>query len=77
MSRDVVITDELMQRWCDNYGLTDRTPAEAARWWIERMGGDAPAGAVAALGLAIGEIKRLRNVLRAVLAPADSEGEEA
>lgn len=76
MSRDVVITDELMQRWCDNYGLTDRTPVEAARWWIERMGGDAPAGCVAALGLAINEIRRLRKVLRDAQAHVDSEGGE-
>lgn len=76
MSRDVVITDELMQRWQGHYGLTDRSPAEAARWWIEHMHGDVPAGAVAALGLAINEIKRLRKVLRAAQAHVDSEGGE-
>lgn len=60
MSRDVVITDELMQRWRDMYMLSDRSPAEALRWWVERMDGKVPPGCVAALGLALQEIVRLR-----------------
>ena len=42
--------------WRINYGLDKRTPAEAAQWWSDRLGGMAPAGAVAALGVALDEL---------------------
>mgnify|MGYP007100091390 CR=1 FL=1 len=57
-----LIDDKMLSDWRSNYGLVDRTPAEAMRWWHDRMDGKAPAGAVAALGLCIGEIERLRAV---------------
>jgi predicted DNA-binding transcriptional regulator AlpA len=47
--------------WQVNYGLDTRTPADAMRYWDERCNGMAPAGAVAALGLCIDEIERLRS----------------
>ena len=50
----------MLSDWRINYGLDTRTPAEAMRWWYDRMDGKAPAGAVAALGLCIDEIDRLR-----------------
>ena len=49
----------MLSDWRINYGLDTRTPAEAMRWWYDRMDGKAPAGAVAALGLCIDEIERL------------------
>ena len=58
-----MITHETISCWRINYGLDTRTPFEAARWWHDKMAGKAPAGAVAALGLALEEIKRLRNEL--------------
>lgn len=45
--------------WRINYGLNDKSPEEAMRWWDERLNGMAPAGAVAALGLALDELARL------------------
>lgn len=42
--------------WRINYGLDKRTPAEAAQWWSDKLGGLAPAGAVAALGVALDEL---------------------
>lgn len=57
------IDDKMLSDWRINYGLDTRTPAEAMRWWYDRMDGKAPAGAVAALGLCIDEIERLRAAL--------------
>jgi len=54
------IDDKMLAGWRINYGLDTRTPAEAMRWWYDRMDGKAPAGAVAALGFCIDEIERLR-----------------
>lgn len=58
-----VIDAKMLSDWRINYGLDTRTPAEAMRWWHDNMDGKAPAGAVAALGLCIDEIERLRNAL--------------
>ena len=54
------IDDKMLSDWRINYGLDTRTPAEAMRWWHDNMDGKAPAGAVAALGLCIDELDRLR-----------------
>lgn len=54
------VTPEMIDCWRANYGLDARTPADALRYWNERHAGIAPAGAVAALGLCIEEIERLR-----------------
>ena len=58
------VTDELIKAWEINYGLSKRTPEEACRWWSDNNHGMAPAGAVAALGLCIAEIKALREAER-------------
>jgi hypothetical protein len=58
------ITDEYIRDWKVNYGLDQRSPADAMRWWNDNMNGMAPAGAVAALGLLIQE----REALKAELA---------
>jgi hypothetical protein len=63
------IDAKMVADWRINYGLDTRTPAEAMRWWHDNMDGKAPAGAVAALGLCIDEIERLRaenEVLREI-----------
>lgn len=63
------IDDKMLSDWRINYGLDTCTPAEAMRWWHDSMDGKAPAGAVAALGLCIDEIERLRaenEVLREI-----------
>lgn len=46
----------LRLRWRANYGLDKRSPEDAARWWDDECG-MAPAGAVAALGLALRELE--------------------
>ena len=56
-----MITDEMINDWRINYGLDVSSPEDAGRWWSERNDGKAPAGAVAALGLCIEEIERLRD----------------
>ena len=58
-----MITPETILCWKTNYGLLSRTPEKAAAWWHDKMAGKAPAGAVAALGLALEEIDRLRDDL--------------
>ncbi len=47
--------------WRINYGLDKRTPAEAARYWADTCAGMAPAGAVAALGVALDELAAERK----------------
>ena len=47
--------------WRVNYGLDKRTPADAARYWADRCAGMAPAGAVAALGIALDDLDALRK----------------
>ena len=47
--------------WRTNYGLDKRTPAQAARYWSEACAGMAPAGAVAALGVALDELDAERK----------------
>jgi len=49
--------------WRLNYGLTNRTPAQAAQWWHDNMGGTAPSGCVAALGVALDELDAMRAEL--------------
>lgn len=44
---------EAVAVWRANYALDTRTPGDALRWWNETNGGVAPAGAVAALGVAL------------------------
>jgi hypothetical protein len=58
-----VIDHDMIACWKVNYGLDTRTPADAMRYWDERCNGMAPAGAVAALGLCIEHIERLRAEL--------------
>jgi hypothetical protein len=59
--------------WRANYGLDKRTPADAAKWWSDNMRGLAPAGCVAALGVALDELE----ALRALAAPSVPSGEPA
>ena len=54
------VDDDTIRTWQINYGLDTRSPAKAASWWSEQLRGLAPAGAVAALGICIDEITRLR-----------------
>ena len=54
-----MIDHDTIKCWRINYGLDKRTPEEAMRWWNANCDGMAPAGAVAALGLALDEIERL------------------
>ena len=61
------IDAKMLSDWRINYGLDTRTPAEAMRWWHDSMDGKAPAGAVAALGLCIDELERLRAALVAAM----------
>ena len=58
-----MIDDETIRCWKINYGLDKRTPDEAMRWWFDGLNGKAPAGAIAALGLALEEIERLKMEL--------------
>jgi FtsZ-binding cell division protein ZapB len=56
-----MIDPETIRCWRINYGLDKRTPEDAGRWWAMSDRGMAPAGAVAALGLALNEIESLRE----------------
>lgn len=67
------IDAKMLSDWRINYGLDTRTPAEAMRWWHDHMDGKAPAGAVAALGLCIDEIERLRAALEAAMEVVQKE----
>lgn len=58
-----MIDAETIRTWRINYGLDARSPAEAMRWWSGEMHGCAPAGAVAALGICLDEIERLRSAI--------------
>jgi hypothetical protein len=58
---DYPVDEKLISDWRINYGLDTRSPADAMRWWHDHMDGKCPAGAVAALGLCIDEIERLRS----------------
>lgn len=62
-----LIDAKMLSDWRINYGLDTSTPSEAMRWWHDSMDGKAPAGAVAALGLCIAEIERLRAERDALL----------
>jgi hypothetical protein len=51
---------EMVEVWKSNYGLAYNSPEDAMRWWEKATKGWAPAGAVAALGLCLIEIERLK-----------------
>ena len=55
------ITQDMIDCWRANYGLDQRSPADAARWWCDSTYGMAPSGAVAALGLVLQELDALRK----------------
>jgi hypothetical protein len=63
-----MIDAETIRVWRINYGLDTRTPAEAMRWWDTQVG-HAPPGAVAALGICLDEIERLRARHVALVCP--------
>lgn len=56
------IDEETIQVWRINYGLDERSPADAMRWWETNLG-SAPSGAVAALGLCLDEIEKLQRTV--------------
>jgi hypothetical protein len=60
------IDDGAIRTWRINYGLDKRTPAQAAQWWYDNFDGKAPAGAVAALGVALDELEALRAEVEAL-----------
>lgn len=60
------ITDDMISCWRVNYGLDTRSPEDAMRMWNDQFNGMAPAGAVAALGLALQHIDQLRADLDAL-----------
>ena len=66
MMEEDQITQDMIDGWRINYGLDKMSPSEAARWWSENQGGRAPAGAVAALGLCLIELERLRAEVEAL-----------
>jgi hypothetical protein len=73
------VSQEVIACWRKNYGLDKRTPAEAARWWHDNLDRKAPAGCVAALGIALddmdmlrAEIERLRDGLEGAIECVES-----
>lgn len=60
---DEQLTDRHIAVWRINYGLDKANPADAMKWWAANCNNMAPAGAVAALGLALQEIDRLKAEL--------------
>ena len=62
----MAIDADTLNCWRINYRLDKATPEEAARWWNEQANGFAPSGAVAALGLCINEIERMRASLHEI-----------
>ena len=58
-----MIDAETINCWKLNYGLDNRTPADAVQWWHDNDNGRAPAGAVAALGLCLDEIEALKATI--------------
>lgn len=58
-----MIDADTINCWKLNYGLDNRTPADAMRWWHDNDNGRAPAGAVAALGLCLDEIEALKATI--------------
>ena len=65
------ITPEMVDCWRANYGLDARSPADAARYWVDTCAGMAPAGAVAALGLLLQERERWVTAAAAALEVLD------
>jgi hypothetical protein len=61
-----MLDDETIRTWKVNYKLDTMTPEGAMVWWYAWNNGLAPAGAVAALGLALEEIERLKKELKEV-----------
>ena len=57
-----MISEEMIDCWRINYGLDTRSPEDAGRWWNDNNAGMAPAGAVAALGIVLDELERMRAV---------------
>lgn len=55
------IDDATIAAWRLNYCLDKRTPAQASKWWSDAMLGMAPAGCVAALGVALDELEAVRK----------------
>lgn len=53
-----------LDAWRATYGLDKRTPRDAAQWWSDSLRGLAPAGAVAALGVALDDLDALRTALQ-------------
>ena len=76
------ITQDMIDCWRANYELTDKSPADAMRYWHDKHDGMAPAGAVAALGLLLEEREALREALNVAggalfrLSPACIEDDE-
>ena len=70
-----MIDAETINCWKLNYGLDNRTPADAMRWWHDNDNGRAPAGAVAALGLCLDEIEALKATISRLLRYAYHEEE--
>lgn len=71
MMEDDQITQDMIDGWRINYGLDKMSPSEAARWWSENQDGRAPAGAVAALGLCLIKLERLRAEVEALRRDAE------
>ena len=65
------ITPDMVDCWRANYGLDARSPADAARYWVDTCAGMAPAGAVAALGLLLQERERWVTAAAAALEVLD------
>ena len=66
------ITAAMVECWRINYGLNERSPSDAMRWWTDNNGGMAPAGAVAALGLLLQEREELAAEVERVTAERDN-----
>lgn len=56
-----MLDDETIRTWKANYKLDTMTPEGAMTWWYANNNGMAPAAAIAALGLALKEIERLKR----------------
>ena len=66
------LAPDLIATWRTNYGLDRRTPEEAMRWWSDNNIGQAPAGAVAALGLCLEAIDAWHRVGSSLLHGRDT-----
>lgn len=66
MDGDAIVSREMVHNWRVNYGLMDRTPMEASKWWDTNLG-YAPTGAVAALGVAIDGLDAQRELIATLM----------